>query len=328
METPTPNRALDDIWQAVRDRLRADVGDAAYNSWLKQLELTNIHDDRVLMSVPTRFMRDWVVSHYAEKIRTAWSDESGAEPQIDILVRPSGQAAPVLKSAPGAPVQDKPIDQGLAEAGAPLDPSCTFDNFVVGKANELAYAAARRVAESDVVPFNPLYLYGGVGLGKTHLMHAIAAHIRDRFPERKVLYLSAEKFMYQFIRALRIKNVMAFKQQFRSVDVLMIDYVQFIAGKNTTQKNFSTPLMPWWTKTARSLFRAIAPPVILMASRSACAHAWAGVLWPISMQPITNFASASCKARQNRPVQQMCRSGSWNSSPTVSPPTCESWKAP
>ena len=238
METPTPNRALDDIWQAVRDRLRADVGDAAYNSWLKQLELTNIHDDRVLMSVPTRFMRDWVVSHYAEKIRAAWSEESGAEPQIDILVRPSGQVAPILKSGPGAPVQEKPIDQGLAEAGAPLDPRCTFDNFVVGKANELAYAAARRVAESDVVPFNPLYLYGGVGLGKTHLMHAIAWHIRQRDPARRVIYLSAEKFMYQFIRALRYKDVMPFKQLFRSVDVLMIDDVQFISGKDSTQEEF------------------------------------------------------------------------------------------
>jgi chromosomal replication initiator protein len=232
------NRPLDEIWQAVRDRLRADVGDAAYNSWLKQLELTNIHDDRVLMSVPTRFMRDWVVSHYAEKIRTAWSEESGAEPQIDILVRPSGQSSPILKSAPGAPVQDKLIDQGLAEAGAPLDPRCTFDNFVVGKANELAYAAARRVAESDTVPFNPLYLYGGVGLGKTHLMHAIAWHIRQRDPTRRVIYLSAEKFMYQFIRALRYKDVMPFKQLFRSVDVLMIDDVQFISGKDSTQEEF------------------------------------------------------------------------------------------
>jgi len=239
METPTPNRPLNDIWQSVRDRLRADVGDAAYNSWLKQLELTNIQDKRVLMSVPTRFMRDWVISHYAEKIRAAWSLESGAEPQIDILVRPSGQvAASILKIAPGVPVQDKPIDQELVEAGAPLDPRCTFDNFVVGKANELAYAAARRVAESDVVPFNPLYLYGGVGLGKTHLMHAIAWHIRQRDPKRRVIYLSAEKFMYQFIRALRYKDVMPFKQLFRSVDMLLIDDVQFISGKDSTQEEF------------------------------------------------------------------------------------------
>jgi chromosomal replication initiator protein len=126
-------------------------------------------------------------------------------------------------------------DDGLS---ASLDPRFTFDNFIVGKPNELAHAAARRVAESDTVSFNPLFLYGGVGLGKTHLMHAIAWAIRARRPDRKVLYLSAEKFMYQFIRALRYKDTMAFKEQFRNVDVLMIDDVQFISGKDSTQEEF------------------------------------------------------------------------------------------
>ncbi|MGB3811397.1 MAG: chromosomal replication initiator protein DnaA, partial [Parvibaculum sp.] len=125
-----------------------------------------------------------------------------------------------------------------AGVGAPLDPRFTFDAFVVGKSNELAHAAARRVAEATDVSFNPLFLYGGVGLGKTHLMHAIAWEIRRRQPERKVLYLSAEKFMYQFVRALRFKDTMAFKQQFRTVDVLMIDDVQFISGKESTQEEF------------------------------------------------------------------------------------------
>jgi chromosomal replication initiator protein len=122
--------------------------------------------------------------------------------------------------------------------GAPLDPNLSFDNFVVGASNELAYAAAKRIAEADRVSFNPLFLYGGVGLGKTHLMHAIALEIKKNWPERKVLYLSAEKFMYQFIRALRFKDTMSFKQQFRSVDVLMVDDIQFIAGKDSTQEEF------------------------------------------------------------------------------------------
>jgi chromosomal replication initiator protein len=122
--------------------------------------------------------------------------------------------------------------------GAPLDPNLSFDNFVVGASNELAYAAAKRIAEADKVSFNPLFLYGGVGLGKTHLMHAIALEIKKNWPERKVLYLSAEKFMYQFIRALRFKDTMSFKQQFRSVDVLMVDDILFIAGKDSTQEEF------------------------------------------------------------------------------------------
>ena len=127
--------------------------------------------------------------------------------------------------------------------GATLDRRFTFENFVVGKPNELAYAAARRVADAAasparVVPYNPLFLYGGVGLGKTHLMHAIAWHIRREAPQRKVIYLSAEKFMYQFIRALRFKDTVAFKEQFRSVDVLMVDDIQFISGKDSTQEEF------------------------------------------------------------------------------------------
>ncbi len=119
----------------------------------------------------------------------------------------------------------------------------SFENFVVGKPNELAHAAARRVAEAcsgpvRMVPFNPLYLYGGVGLGKTHLMHAIAWHVHNSGCARKVIYLSAEKFMHQFIRALRFKSMMDFKDEFRSVDLLMIDDVQFISGKESTQEEF------------------------------------------------------------------------------------------
>ena len=131
-----------------------------------------------------------------------------------------------------------PEAAGRDDLGAPLDPRFTFENFIVGKSNELAHAAAHRLAEGDGVAFNPLFLYGGVGLGKTHLMHAIAWEIRRRTPDRTVLYLSAEKFMYQFIRALRFKDTVAFKQQFREVDVLMIDDIQFIAGKDSTQEEF------------------------------------------------------------------------------------------
>jgi chromosomal replication initiator protein len=121
---------------------------------------------------------------------------------------------------------------------ADLDPRFTFDNFVVGKPNELAYAAARRVADTESPAFNPLFLYGGSGLGKTHLMHSIAWHIRTNYPKRRVIYMSAEKFMYQFVRALRFKDTVSFKEQFRSVDVLMIDDVQFIGGKDSTQEEF------------------------------------------------------------------------------------------
>ena len=230
---------MTECWHRVRDRLRAAVGDAAFNSWLRQLQIADAADGQIRMTVPTRFMRDWVVSHYAGKIRDLWCDELGTATDLEIRVRPAAQSdsAPPEPPVPAAPHPDGQADLA-SELGAPLDARFTFDNFVVGKANELAYAASRRVAEAPTVPFNPLYLYGGVGLGKTHLMHAIGWHIRALDPQRKVIYLSAEKFMYQFIRALRFKDVMQFKHLFRTVDVLMVDDVQFISGKESTQEEF------------------------------------------------------------------------------------------
>jgi chromosomal replication initiator protein len=140
---------------------------------------------------------------------------------------------------PSVAASSAPPSSGFAgDLSADLDPRFTFDNFVVGKPNELAYAAARRVADTENPAFNPLFLYGGVGLGKTHLMHSIAWHIRTNYPHRRVIYMSAEKFMYQFVRALRFKDTVSFKEQFRSVDVLMIDDVQFIGGKDSTQEEF------------------------------------------------------------------------------------------
>ena len=141
----------------------------------------------------------------------------------------------------GGGESDEGLFSGQAEPNpncAQLDPRFTFENFVVGKPNELAYAAARRVAEAKKVPFNPLFLYGSVGLGKTHLMNAIAWQIRKSTPDRRIIYMSAEKFMFQFVRALRTKDTVAFKEQFRSVDVLMIDDVQFIGGREATQEEF------------------------------------------------------------------------------------------
>ena len=246
---------LADRWRRVRSRLQAELGEATFNSWFKQIELVGAEDGRVMLSVPTRFIRNWVVSHYADRLAELWADEDAAYTRVEVSVSTDGSAlhkpaavslgetAPACDAAPALHVsQPAPsgLPQGFEDAGvgAPLDPRFTFEAFVVGKSNELAHAAARRVAEATDVTFNPLFLYGGVGLGKTHLMHAIAWEIRTRHPERKVLYLSAEKFMYQFVRALRFKDTMAFKQQFRSVDVLMIDDVQFISGKDSTQEEF------------------------------------------------------------------------------------------
>ncbi len=245
--TPASGGDVQAQWARVRGRLREEFGEAAFRSWLKSMTLAEVDENRVRIGVPTRFLRDWVAAHYADRVRALWNAENAAITAVDIFV--SGGAAQAESALPPAPATREKETIAAAEPsedkeiGAALDPRFTFENFVVGKPNELAHAAARRVAESSVgpgrsVPFNPLFLYGGVGLGKTHLMHAIAWHIRTHDPSRKLIYLSAEKFMYQFIRALRFKDTMAFKGQFRSVDVLMIDDVQFISGKDSTQEEF------------------------------------------------------------------------------------------
>ena len=237
----------DSTWGRLKKDLRKIVGDTAYNNWIKQLTFLSYDKDTISLSVPTKFLRDWIVNNYADKIKGECYKYNQNILKIKIVVKPVGG-----RIVPGTARIFKNDDKNLYNTldirknqpsstndfGAPLDPRFTFDNFVVGKPNELAFAASQRVTESDKVSFNPLFLYGGVGLGKTHLMHAIGWKIKERNPDRKVIYLSAEKFMYQFVRALRYKDTSAFKEQFRSIDVLMIDDVQFISGKDNTQEEF------------------------------------------------------------------------------------------
>ncbi|MEC7210831.1 MAG: chromosomal replication initiator protein DnaA, partial [Pseudomonadota bacterium] len=187
-------------------------------------------DGTLTLEANSTLARERVTSQYADRLRVISAAEYGGVRKVEVRV--AAQAAPRMS-------QQKPAAKHTGEAlGAGLDPRYTFSNFVVGKPNELAFAVARRTAESATVAFNPLFLYGGVGLGKTHLMHAIAWHIREQDPSRHVVYLSAEKFMYRFVQALRFRDTMSFKEQFRSVDVLMIDDVQFISGKDSTQEEF------------------------------------------------------------------------------------------
>jgi chromosomal replication initiator protein len=220
---------LEDLWQRTQERLLDEYGEGTYSSWLKPLSIIDQQEGCLRIAAPNAFMREWINNNYAAKIKTILQSENDGIQKLEISV--STQDIDIVR--PHEVLLDMP------EVSSNLDPRFTFDNFIVGKPNELAHAAARKVAESETVAtFNPLFLYGGVGLGKTHLMHAIAWHIKKNYPHRKVIYLSAEKFMYQFIRALRFKDTVAFKEQFRSVDVLMIDDVQFISGKDSTQEEF------------------------------------------------------------------------------------------
>ncbi len=232
-------------WAAVRGKIRQKVGDALFKSWFKPISLISFDSGILTLSVPNQFIKTRINGEYFDLLKDYWLNQNKSITKFRLVIvkAKSDQDNSIIYSSKQVDVstQNKKVSKSydLSEnIGANLDQRFTFSNFIVGKPNELAFAAARRVAESQDVPFNPLFLYGGVGLGKTHLMHAIAHEIKRMNPVRRVIYLSAEKFMYHFIKALRFKDTVAFKEQFRTVDVLMIDDVQFISGKESTQEEF------------------------------------------------------------------------------------------
>ncbi len=230
------------LWNDVSRDLISHYGEALYKNWFSKIILLEAtKNNTLLLAVPSNFIRDWIKSNYFDTITKLFIHYDPEIKSVDMITKDNPK--PLISEAFTEPAKTEfknSIDLETDDTIAFLDQRFTFENFVIGSPNELAYAAALAVAESKtaVTKSNPLFLYGGVGLGKTHLMHAIAWHSKKMNPKRKVLYMSAEKFMYRFIKALRSKDVMAFKEEFRSVDVLMIDDIQFICGKDSTQEEF------------------------------------------------------------------------------------------
>ena len=243
-DVPEENNALAQCWGRVTQRMRRDIGDAAWRNWIKPLRVNRLEAGTLTLETDSTLTRERVNSQYADRLRVISAAEFKAmtssvnHVEVRIVKAPVQRTNRPHRMSEQKPVKKTSKNKKSSDLSAGLDPRYTFANFVVGKPNELAFAVARRTAESERVAFNPLFLYGGVGLGKTHLMHAIAWHIYQQNPARKVMYLSAEKFMNRFVQALRFRDTISFKEQFRSVDVLMIDDVQFISGKESTQEEF------------------------------------------------------------------------------------------
>jgi len=256
----TELRPFDTQWDQICGQLKTEFGATAFDSWLKPLVIGDFNNGEMNICAPTAFMKNWVVAHYADRISKIWEQKNPDIKKVNFVVETRRTDTSLLKkitTAPtpqniygcninsrsfglvaGASLENDVVKNNAVNNAAPLNPNYTFDNFVVGKTNEFAYAAARKVAEAKNVSFNPLFLYSSVGLGKTHLMQSIIWHIKENDPNRNVIYLTAEQFVYKFVKALRYKDTTAFKEQFRSVDVLMVDDFQFMGNKGTTQEEF------------------------------------------------------------------------------------------
>ncbi|HWW65110.1 MAG TPA: chromosomal replication initiator protein DnaA [Sphingomonadaceae bacterium] len=236
---PSPFEAA---WDAIRAGLRKTCGARTFDGWLKPVTLVGVDSDgaTVRLAAPSEFMANWVETHFIDQLLAAWRSML---PQVRrVAIEANGEARAPLFAIPPEPAEEVAAEASTlapaAEGSTPFEARYSFDSFVVGKANEVAYNAARTLAEGGAAGFNPLFLHGGTGLGKTHLMHAIGQDYLARHPGARVIYMSAEKFMYEFVAAMRAKDTHSFKARLRAADVLMIDDVQFIAGKDSTQEEF------------------------------------------------------------------------------------------
>jgi chromosomal replication initiator protein len=245
--------------QKVRTLLRAQLGDEIFNSWFNSLEIDSVDGTVVKASVPVKFLRNWIQSHYADQLLRCCQAEFKGIERVEVVLRQPGavvqrpQPAPLASrddtdqdfgsNSRATPVRSVPMPNTRTQVGpfegSPLDPRYTFDSFVIGASNRMSHAGATQVAEtifSENRGFNPLFIHSSVGLGKTHLLHAIAWEVKRRTPHAQVLYLTAERFRYQFVEALRSSDPLAFKDKFRSIDLLLIDDLEFLHGHQTEQE--------------------------------------------------------------------------------------------
>lgn len=226
---------LEKLWSNVLSKIEDKISRPSFETWLKSTKLMSYGDENVTIAVPNSFAKDWLENHYVHLITGILSESTGEDRLIQFVVPKEMEENDFQVPKPAVKQADK---SAIQSASVMLNPKYTFDTFVIGSGNRFAHAASLAVAEAPAKSYNPLFIYGGVGLGKTHLMHAIGHYIMEQDPSSKVVYLSSEKFTNEFINSIMNNKAGDFRNQYRNVDVLLIDDIQFIAGKEQTQEEF------------------------------------------------------------------------------------------
>lgn len=237
-----------ELWSKILVAIKKNIGVGAFNTWVSKLTFVSIDGNTLRLSVNSNFIKDAIVTKYHDEIlQTAQTYDSKISAiEITVCVNdltacdlavPGSLFSQSWKTEVSKSKKSSVTSKDLNNSST-LDKKFTFDNFIVGQSNEVAYVVAKNIATSSSLGFNPLFLYGGVGMGKTHLVQAIAWYKRNNQPDTKVVYVSAERFMYLFLKALRLKDTFNFKDLFSDIDVLIVDDVQFISGKSSTQEEF------------------------------------------------------------------------------------------
>lgn len=222
-----------EIWQQILSMIQTKLSKPSFDTWFKATKATQITDHSIVISAPTTFAVEWLESRYTKLVSSTLYEILGKTLEVKFVIEENKPEEPATQQTASPPQ----ILQEEAIANM-LNPKYTFDTFVIGSGNRFAHAASLAVAEAPAKAYNPLFLYGGVGLGKTHLMHAIGHYILEHNPNSKVVYLSSEKFTNEFINSIRDNRAESFRNKYRNVDILLVDDIQFIAGKESTQEEF------------------------------------------------------------------------------------------
>ncbi|MBP0724893.1 chromosomal replication initiator protein DnaA [Bacillus sp. RG28] len=227
---------IEDLWSRVLEEIERKISKPSFETWLKSTKAYSLKEDTLTIVAPNEFARDWLESKYSGLIMDTVLEITGAELIIKFIL-PQNHIDEIAMNIPAVKEKVK-IDEPIEFGQSMLNPKYTFDTFVIGSGNRFAHAASLAVAEAPAKAYNPLFIYGGVGLGKTHLMHAIGHYVLEHNPNAKVVYLSSEKFTNEFINSIRDNKAVEFRNKYRNVDVLLIDDIQFLAGKEQTQEEF------------------------------------------------------------------------------------------
>mgnify|MGYP001218204270 FL=1 len=244
-------------WSVVQKEMKNNFGSDIYESWLKKINFVEEHQNYILISVATRFIRDWITSRYLDQILKLIKTHKKELNRIEFLISDSSKVAETENI-----INDKKIDNNISFLKdshlqySRIDPNKNFENFIIGNSNKLAFEASKKVSD-DISSYNPLYIYGGVGLGKTHLLNAIGLKLRDK---NKVMFISAERFMYQFVKSIKANDMVKFKENFRNTDVLLIDDIQFMNGKEAMQEEFFHTFNSLIDKGSQIIVTADRPP--------------------------------------------------------------------
>lgn len=225
------------IWSSAQKIIKSRIGDMAFNTWFGPIKIKGEKDDKgtkIIIELPDNFFKEWFTNHYLELVDSVVKDLTGQESTIDLVVNPA-----IIKKGRKNKLQafESKMREGSQDA-LKLNPKYTFDNFVVGPSNRFTHAACLAVAESPAKNYNPLFIYGGVGLGKTHLMQAICHFVKKRKPQTSITYLSSEKFTNELINSIQHHSMESFRKKYRNIDILLLDDIHFIAGKESTQEEF------------------------------------------------------------------------------------------